>query len=164
MPTKMNVIPLFIAIASLLCINRAQAQTSANTSGGNATGSGGNSTYSVGQVVYTTATGSTGSVAQGVQHAYQISPVGLVDAKLKISLTAYPNPATDHVTLYVGDYTNQKLKYELVDAQGKTLSSELLVLQQTQIRLSHLPIATYFLRVTNHESKIIQSFKIIKTY
>lgn len=160
-PMRVKLIPF--AIASLLWINSIQAQISVNTSGGNATGSSGNISYSIGQVVYTSPSGSTGSVSQGVQHTYQISPVGIRDTKLNISLAAYPNPASEYVTLHIGNYANQKLLYQLVDTQGKVLSGEQLVLQQTQIKLSHLPVATYFIHVINHESKIIQSFKIIKS-
>ncbi len=54
-----------------------QAQTSVNATGGNASGSGGSASYSVGQVVYTTHTGTNGSVAQGVQQPFEISVVGL---------------------------------------------------------------------------------------
>ena len=45
----------------------AQAQQATTATGGNASGSGGTVAYSVGQIVYTTNTGSTGSVAQGMQ-------------------------------------------------------------------------------------------------
>ncbi|MFM2191538.1 MAG: hypothetical protein RLZZ118_495, partial [Bacteroidota bacterium] len=45
----------------------AQAQQATTATGGDATGSGGSAAYSVGQIVYTTHTGTTGSVAQGVQ-------------------------------------------------------------------------------------------------
>ncbi len=40
------------------------AQESVNATGGNASGSGGSASYSVGQVVYTTNTGTNGSVTQ----------------------------------------------------------------------------------------------------
>jgi len=61
----------FIAmlLAGLLWGGFVCAQDSTNSSGGNATGSGGTVAYSVGQVVYTTNTGTNGSLAQGVQHA-----------------------------------------------------------------------------------------------
>jgi hypothetical protein len=49
----------------------AQAQQATTAAGGNATGSGGSVAYSVGQIVYTTHTGTTGSVAQGVQQTYE---------------------------------------------------------------------------------------------
>jgi hypothetical protein len=51
----------------LIGLGGLSAQESVNGSGGDATGTGGTSSYSIGQVVYTTATGTNGSVAQGVQ-------------------------------------------------------------------------------------------------
>ncbi len=48
-----------------------QAQEAVLNTGGNATGSGGTVGYSVGLSAYTTPVGASGSVAQGVQEAYQ---------------------------------------------------------------------------------------------
>ena len=84
--------------SGLLWASLAQAQESANASGGDATGSGGTIAYSIGQVVYTTYTGSSGSVAQGVQHAYEIFTVDIEETTLSISLIAFPNPTADNLT------------------------------------------------------------------
>ena len=86
-----------------------QAQTSINATGGNATGSVGTVAYSVGQVVYTSNKGNSGSVDQGVQHAYEILTVGIKETKLNISLTVFPNPTTENLTLQISDYNNEKL-------------------------------------------------------
>ncbi|MGC8754863.1 MAG: hypothetical protein ACP5QJ_07625, partial [Thermosulfidibacteraceae bacterium] len=56
-----------------------QAQESVNATGGNASGNGGTVAYSVGQVVYTTNTGTNGSVAQGVQQPFEISVVSGIE-------------------------------------------------------------------------------------
>ena len=142
--------------------NFAQAQETANSSGGNATGSGGIVAYSVRQVVYTTNTGSNGSVAQGVQHAYEIITVGIKETALNISLTAFPNPTKENLTLQISNYNNEKLSYQLFDMQGKHLSNGQIRAQQTQIYLNSLPTATYFINVVNQENKKVQSFKITK--
>ena len=63
-----------------------QAQTSVNATGGDASGSGGSVSYSVGQVVYTTNTGTSGSVAQGVQQPYEISVVTAIEEAKGINL------------------------------------------------------------------------------
>jgi hypothetical protein len=152
----------FLVLLSLLCSSFAQAQEIANSSGGDATGSGGNVAYSIGQVVYTTNTGSNGSVAQGVQHAYEIFTVGIKETELNISLTAFPNPTTANLTLQISNYNNEKLSYQLFDMQVKQLSNGQVTAQQTQINMNSLPTATYFINVLNQENKIIQSFKIMK--
>ena len=146
----------------LLGLGGLHAQESVNASGGDATGSGGTIAYSVGQVVYTTNTGSTGSVAQGVQHAYEIFTVGIKDTELSISLTAFPNPTMDNLTLQINDYNNEKLSYQLFDMQGKQLSSGQVTAQQTQIKMNSLPSATYFINLVNQENKKVQSFKIVR--
>jgi len=153
---------LVFLLALLLVANLATAQESTNTSGGEATGSGGSVSYSVGQVVYTTSTGSGGTVAQGVQHAYEINVVGIIDQQLKIALNAYPNPTADVLTLQISNYNNEKLMYQLYDLQGKLLSSAQIIAQQTLINTSTLPVSSYFIDVFNQENQKVQSFKIFK--
>jgi hypothetical protein len=161
-PFGVKLRPIALLVAGMLWAGLAQAQESANASGGDATGSGGTVTYSVGQVVYTTNTGSNGSVAQGVQQPYEISTVGIKETALSISLTAFPNPTTDKLTLQISDYNNEKLSYQLFDMQGKQLRNGQIVAQQTQINMHSLPTATYFVTVVTQENKSVQSFKIIK--
>ena len=139
-----------------------QAQTSVNAAGGKATGGGGTVAYSVGQVVYTSNKGSGGTIDQGVQHAYEIFPVGIKETTLNLSLTLFPNPTTESLILQINDNHNDKLSYQLFDMQGQELSKGDIVGQQTLINMSSLPTATYFLNVVDQENKKVQSFKIIK--
>ena len=121
--TKNKSRPIVLLTAGLLWAGFAQAQESANASGGDATGSGGTAAYSVGQVVYTTNTGASGTVSQGVQQAYEIFTVGIKETELNISLSVFPNPTADNLTLQISDYNNEKLSYQLFDMQGKQLSN-----------------------------------------
>ncbi len=139
-----------------------QAQESINATGNIASGSGGSASYSVGQVVYTTINGNNKSVAQGVQHPYEIFTIGIKETVLNISLTAFPNPTAVNLTLQISDYKNEKLSYQLFDMHGNLLINEQIVAQQTQINMNSLPTATYFINVVNQENKKVQSFKIIK--
>jgi hypothetical protein len=160
--TKNKLRPAVFLMAALLWMGFAQAQESANSSGGDATGSGGTVAYSVGQVVYTTNTGFNGSVAQGVQHAYEIFTIGIKETNLNISLSAFPNPITENLTLQISDYNHETLWYLLYDIQGKQLINGRVTAQQTKINLNGLPSATYLVYVVNQENKKLQSFKIIK--
>lgn len=160
--TKTKSRPIALLTVGLLWAGFAQAQESANASGGFATGSGGTVAYSVGQVVYTTNTDNSGSVAQGVQHAYEIFTLSIKESALNISLTAFPNPTTENLTLQISDYHNEKLSYQLFDMQGKQIGNGQITTQQTQINMNSLPSATYFINVINQENKQVQSFKIIK--
>jgi len=64
---------LFIAFLSISFV--LQAQESIHGSGGNGTGSGGTISFSFGQFAYTTYFQTSSSVAQGVQHPFEISYV-----------------------------------------------------------------------------------------
>jgi hypothetical protein len=160
--TKNKARPILLLATGFLWAGLAQAQESANVSGGDATGSGGAVAYSIGQVVYTTNTSSSGSVAQGVQNAYEIFTVSVEETTLNISLIAFPNPTTENLTLQISDFNKEKLAYQLFDMQGKLLSNGQVTAQQTQINTASLPAATYLINVVNQENKKVQSFKIIK--
>ena len=140
-----------------------QAQTSINATGGDATGGGGSASYSVGQVVYTTNTGTSGSVAQGVQQAFEISVVTAIEeAKgINLSVTAYPNPTTDYLTLRIDEFEISNLSFQLYDMNGKLLQNEKITGNQTSIVMSNLVPATYFVKVIQG-SKEVKTFKIIK--
>jgi hypothetical protein len=160
--TKNKSRPILLLATGLLWAGIAQAQESTNASGGDAIGNGGTVAYSIGQVVYTSNTGSSGSVAQGIQNAYEIFNVGIEETTLNMSLIAFPNPTSENLTLQISDYNNEKLAYQLFDLQGKLLSNGQVKAQQTQINTASLQAATYFINVVNQENKMVQSFKIIK--
>ena len=140
-----------------------QAQESVNATGGDASGSGGTVSYSVGQVVYTNNTGTNGSVAQGVQQAFEISVVtGIEEAKgINLSVSAYPNPTTDYLTLSISEFEISNLTYQLYDISGKLLQSEKITGNQTNIVMSNLVPANYFVKVIAG-NQLIKEFKIIK--
>jgi hypothetical protein len=153
---------LVLLAAGFLLTSLVQAQDSANSSGGNATGSGGMVSYSIGQVFYTSNSNSNGEVAQGVQHAYEIFTVGVTETELNISLLVFPNPTADDLTLQIIDYNNEILTYQLFDIQGKLLSKGQVIGNQTQINTANIPSDTYFISVLNQKKQKVQSFKIIK--
>ena len=160
--TKNKSRPIVLLTAGLLWVSLAQAQESVNATGGDAIGSGGTVAYSVGQVAYTNNTSTSGTISQGVQQAYEIFTVGIKETELNISLSVFPNPMADNLTLQISDYNNEKLYYQLFDMQGKLLNNGQLTAQQTQINMNGLPFATYFINVVNQENKKFQSFKIVK--
>ena len=152
---KLSVLLLGIGIT-------AQAQQATTATGGDASGSGGTIAYSVGQIVYTTNTGITGSVAQGVQQPYEISIVlGIEDNSIKLELTAYPNPTTNYLTLNVGKAELSTLNFQLYDISGKLIESRKIISSAEIIAMENLPSANYFLKVTNN-NKEVKTFKIIK--
>jgi hypothetical protein len=145
-----------------------QAQENINATGGDASGGGGSVSYSVGQVVYTTNTGTNGSVAEGVQQPYEISVVTTIEeAKgIDLSVTAYPNPTTDFLQLKVESEKLQDLSYQLYDMNGKLLQTKKLTGTETQIDMNSYVPATYFVKVIVKTQGIVsqevKTFKIIK--
>ena len=151
----------FLAFLLTFSVNAQTSHQVLSASGGDATGSGGSVAYSVGQIVYTTSTGTTGSVAQGVEQAYEIYSVGIKETTLNISLSVFPNPTSDFLTLKVEDYNNEALNYTLLDEQGRLVFNEQITTQDTQVAMSTLARGAYFINVLQANKKI-QTFKIIK--
>ena len=149
----------------------AQAQQATIAAGGSASGNGGTVSYSIGQVVYTTATGTNGSVAQGVQQAYEITAVtGIEEAKgISLEVSAYPNPTTDYLTLTIGasiSFNDQPMSYKLYDMNGKIIETQKIVDENTTIVMSNLLPANYFLTVIKtmdgKSPQEVKTFKITK--
>ncbi len=149
----------------------AQAQQATVAAGGTSSGNGGTVSYSIGQVVYTTATGTNGSVVQGVQQIYEISAVtGIEEAKgIRLEVSAYPNPTTDHLTLTIGtsiSLSEQPMTYNLLDMNGKVIESQKIEDENTTIVMSNLLPANYFLKVVKtmdgKSPQEVKTFKITK--
>jgi hypothetical protein len=157
----MKPIKIIASFAFLLfCVGEVQAQQNSIPSGGEATGLGGTASYSVGQVVYTTNTGTNGSVAQGVQQPYEISTTaGINETTINLEMSVYPNPTTNYLTLKTED--NSNLSYQLYDLQGKVIENKKINANSTTIKMEALPNAVYLLKIKNN-SQIVKSFKIIK--
>ena len=139
-----------------------QAQQVTTATGGDASSSGGSIAYSVGQIVYTSNTGTTGSVAQGVQQTYDISIVlGIDNHSINLELSAYPNPTTDYLKLNLGKVELSTLNYQLNDISGKLIESKKITSATETICMENLPSATYFLKISNNNNEV-KTFKIIK--
>lgn len=146
----------------LLGLGGLHAQENTVVTGGEAAGAGGTVSYSVGQVVYTTATGTNGSVAQGVQQPFEISvTTGINETSINLELSVYPNPTTNFLSLKVESKKLESLTYQLIDLQGKVIENKKVNDNSTTIKMEGLPKATYFLKVTNNQN-IVKTFKVIK--
>ncbi|MCD4833850.1 MAG: T9SS type A sorting domain-containing protein [Bacteroidales bacterium] len=159
-----NKLKLSLVILLFLGLNNIQAQETIPTTGGEASGGGGSASYTVGQVFYTVNVGTNGnSIAQGVQQPYEISVVtGIYEAKdINLSVSAYPNPTTNYLTVKVENYETENLTLQLYDMQGKLLQSEKITGNQTSIVMSNFVPATYFVKIIQG-NKEVKVFKIIK--
>ncbi|MDI3479763.1 MAG: hypothetical protein PWQ43_1230 [Rikenellaceae bacterium] len=160
---KLKVIGVATLLTCTFSLSTVSAQESVNATGGNASGIGGSASYSVGQVAYQTYTSTNGSVAEGVQQPFEISVgTGLEEATgINLTISAYPNPTTDYLTLSIDNFDFSNLSYQLYDMNGKLLQSEKITGNQTSIVMSNLAPATYFVKVVQ-SNKEVKTFKIVK--
>jgi hypothetical protein len=146
----------------LLAFSGLHAQNGPVAAGGNATGQNGSVSYSVGQVDFITASGSGGTVTQGLQQPYEIFVVGIDENKdIKLEVSAYPNPTTAMVNLKVENLHTDDLSYKVYDNNGRLLIYKELDGNITAVPMQAMPSATYLLKVFNKKSEI-KTFKIIK--
>jgi hypothetical protein len=146
---------VFVSLSSFCQVSTAAA-------GGDATGAAGSANYTIGQVVYTTATGTNGSVAQGVQQPYEISiTTGVNKTTIHLEMNVYPNPTTNYLTLKVDEVELSSLNFQLIDLQGKTIENKKITASNTILKMEALPKAIYFLKVTKG-NQLIKTFKVIK--
>lgn len=159
----MTNIKIIISLALVLfCTNILNAQISANSSGGDASGSGGTAAYTVGEVVYTSANGSTGNIEQGVQHAYTVSGVGISNPAYEIALNAYPIPTLNNLVINITKGYQENLRYRVTDMLGQIVHGGTIATAETVIEMHTLAAATYFVAVVNHKNQALKTFKVEK--
>ncbi len=153
---------LSTVFALSISLGAVHAQKAVLVAGGDASGNGGSSSFSIGQLNYITTEGTDGSVAQGVQQAYEISvALGVEEDWINLEVSAFPNPTADYLTLRVEDISGKNLSYQLYDMNGKVLDASSIKDTQSTINMIDYVPAGYFLRILNNE-KEVKTFKIIK--
>jgi hypothetical protein len=155
-----------LPVLFIFSISVVTAQEVLPVSGGNALGDNGSLSYSVGQVIFTAVHGTSVTISQGVQQPFQISAVTGTEkvAGIDLSVTAYPNPATDFLILKIdgGVVAGFPLpEYMLLDINGRILRREKITGSQTQIEMTGFEPAIYFMKVMQSNNEI-KTFKIIK--
>jgi hypothetical protein len=150
-------------VACLLCATQSiYSQQTIPASGGEATGSGGTSSYSVGQLVYSTNTGSNGSITQGVQQSIELFTLSNPElTALTLTAVTYPNPTSDYIVLALKNSNLTGLSYVLYDLQGRIVSKGIIQQENTAIAMQKLVTGVYVLKV-NQNNQVLKSFKIIK--
>ena len=152
--------------AFALSFSSSYSQEVIPSSGGNAEGSGGSVSFSVGQLFFMTHTGENGSLAEGVQQPYEISVVTAVAQAegIELLVSAFPNPATDHLILRVEKHDFENLEYRFYDTGGRLLKEGNITGSETAISMKDIVPAIYFLKViqTSPSYREVKTFRIIK--
>lgn len=152
----------FIILFVLSC-SVSFAQSAVTVSGGEANGNSGSVSYSIGQTFYSANVGSNGQVSEGVQQPYEIYDVTEVQSVISgaISLSAFPNPTSDFLTLRIdGEYIDG-LSCAMFDISGKEIMQQRITSSETSLDVQQLPSATYFVQVTKGKDEV-KTFKVVK--
>lgn len=137
------------------------AQSAVTASGGDAGGSSGSVSYSIGQVFCSTNAGTGGQIIEGVQQPYEIYDVTELPRAMSISISVFPNPTSDFLTLSVEGDDLGTMEMAMFDISGKEILQKRIASSETNIDMKALPSATYFVRVTKGKNEV-KTFKIVK--
>lgn len=129
--------------------------------GGEATGSGGVADYSLGQIAYLTATGTQGSVNEGVQQPYEILFNSIYEPGILLESVAYPNPANSYLKIKIQNKVTENLKYRLYTLNGLVIREDLIKETETTIPIDEFSPGTYLLTILENNITL-NSYKIIK--
>jgi hypothetical protein len=153
---------IILSLWLLAFSHQVYGQESVNAGGGDLKGSGGSGSFSVGQVFYITASGSSGSVAQGVQQTYIVSVItGKKEIIDRIKLTVFPNPATDKLILQPEDGETENISFQLFDVNGTLLQTGEINGVSSQVPMNSYVSGTYFLKVMKDKEELMV-YKIVK--
>lgn len=120
--------------------------------------------YSIGEVVIETYTGTQTLITQGFHQAkYVITMISEI-ASDDYSISVYPNPTSDNITIDISARAGGNLKLKLFDAQGKLLINEKVKSEEKTkiINLQTFSKGVYLLNIYNDQDKQIKSYKIEK--
>ena len=116
--------------------------------------------WSIGECITGTHSAGDYVITQGLhQGNYVVTSVE--DLRSDISMSVYPNPTSDFISLKVESSKVEGLQYTISDFSGRVLQTENFAGYLEQLNFSNYANGIYFLTV-NQESKLIKSFKIIK--
>ncbi len=115
--------------------------------------------WTLGEPVIETVSNTSNVLTQGFQQTkLTVSEIFEINSK-NISISLFPNPTQDFVNLEVDNYNN--LTFQLFSFNGKLIQTNKLSSKNTEIKMTNLSAATYFLKILNN-NKLIKTYKIIK--
>lgn len=117
--------------------------------------------WTVGEVAIETYSNATYTLTQGFhQNTYTVTAIENPTSQ-DVRMTAYPNPASDFITIENTEDSNMEYSIVLTDINGKTYLIEKYFDSKKKINLSKYSKGIYFINVKSG-NKTIKSFKVIK--
>ena len=140
------------------------AQQTVDASGGDATGSGGSASYSVGQIVYTTHTGSNGSISQGVQQSYEIFTLSNAAlSTVNLVATTYPNPTSGVINISLAMDETSKVEINVINSLGQVVLNDVQSTDgEISLDLSNLPTGLYSVQVGVDNNVATEMISLVK--
>ena len=159
----MNSCIIFLWIVFVLLHNDiVQAQSTMVAAGGNAIGPTAQVSYTIGQVVYTSQYNSDAIVDQGVQHSIEIYPVSIGKEESECSLSVFPNPTYESITISLGIAVRYQGEWSIIDIHGKQVLSQEYDSPSMTISLTDLPSGSYTLLIRDAISNKQQIYTVKK--
>lgn len=154
---------LILSIAILIGMTEIlKAQSTMVAAGGNAIGPTAQVSYTIGQVVYTSQYNSDAIVDQGVQHSIEIYPVSIGKEEAECSLSVFPNPTCESITISLGIAVKYRGEWSIIDIHGKQVLSQEYDSPSMTISLTDLPTGSYTLLIRDAISNKQQIYTVKK--
>lgn len=167
---KYRIISIALFAVNLFIVGSIKAQSldpqCVNSAGTKMTQSNGSLSFTVGELVVTTQTDSNGnSLGGGFTTGATITTVSVQEPDIRIlSVNVFPNPTSDLVTVSIQQTTLSQLMLEIIDLNGKVLSSEKYngINNSININTASWISGIYFLNLKTSQSQLLGTYKIIK--
>jgi hypothetical protein len=161
MEEPMKKIIIAILVSVVFTQSSLFSQQTINASGGTIHGDGGSISFSVGELTTASITSQSGSVTPGLFSSIEVS---VLSTRPEVAdLLIFPNPTSDKIQIDFGESAPAEgMKFQLFDANGRSLRAGKLVTQKTYIDLLNLPSNLYFLYIQD-QNRILKMIKIVKS-
>ncbi|MFA5818661.1 MAG: T9SS type A sorting domain-containing protein [Bacteroidales bacterium] len=154
----MRTILLFLIVT---CCSRLLAQQVVATAGSTLGNANGSISYTIGEGVTQTLTKGDKTLTQGF-HQTIVTVNAISELKdLEFSISVFPNPTSDVLTLKVDKENVWGFQYLLFDMNGKLISRKNLESAETNVPVDQLTEGFYIIKVQDG-TKELKMFKIIK--
>jgi hypothetical protein len=94
------------------------------------------------------------------QSTYTVT--GIKEDLLSTGLILFPNPASDILSIKIDHLQLKPFYFELFGATGNIIMKGVLRDEKTDLNCSRLMPSTYWLKITNGDNTILETFKIVK--
>lgn len=152
---------ILVILFIVTCCPGLFAQEAVATAGSILSNSSGSISFTIGEGVANTLTKGDKTITQGFQQG-NLSVSMVSELKdLDFSISVFPNPTTDVLTLKLNKEDMTGLQYLLFDMNGRLLSQKNLETNETTINVKQLSNGLYLIKVQDGR-KELKTFKIVK--